>query len=395
MLTRCDGHILEPDAQTGGGARRGSPSVFQVMPRNMYFGASRATSIDLCVRDLVGASRLHSATRIFAEQVDDVFSGFNVDRLPRGKAAATFARANHVARAALRGTPDLIIVQQHLPTAAAIARRLPHAKIVLHTHNFQKAYNTGGGVKDVVHRALRKRRYRHLAGIIHVSNACAQAFAEAWPEIALPSAVVNNGLDFDAWRPAHERSKRILYVGRCAPEKGVLEAAQAAAMVLPQFPDWQVRFILSNIEVHPDYFRSVRMALSSLGLQAGIEVQRPFTEIKAAFERAAIALVPSKWIEPFGRTALEAHAGGAAVISSGTGGLAEISGDAALILPAVTPEAIADAIERLIDNASLREQIARKGSGCVRANFDIHIQVARLDAFCEAVLLDRHLNSIC
>ena len=393
MLTRCDGHILEPDAQTGGGVRRGSPSVFQVMPRNMYFGASRATSIDLCVRDLVCASRFQTATRIFAEKTDDVFSGFRVDHLPKTRRAATFARANHVARAALREEPDLVIVQQHLPTAIAIARRLPHAKIVLHTHNFQKAYNAGG-VKDVVHRALRKRRYRQLAGIIHVSNACAHAFAEAWPEIALPSTVVNNGLDFDAWRPAHQRSKQILYVGRCAPEKGVLEAAQAAAMVLPQFPDWQVRFILSNIEVHPDYFRSVRMALSSLGPQAGVEVQRPFIEIKAAFERAAIALVPSKWIEPFGRTALEAHAGGAAVISSGTGGLAEISGDAALILPAVAPEAIAEAIEILIDNASLREQIARKGSGRVRADFDIHIQVERLDAFCEAVLLDRHLNSI-
>ncbi len=386
MLTRCDGHILEPDAQTGGGARRNSPSVFQVMPRNMYFGASRATSIDLCVRDLVCASRFQTATRIFAEQIDDSFSGFSVDHLPKTRRAATFARANHVARAALRDTPDLIIVQQHLPTAIAIARRLPHAKIVLHTHNFQKAYNTGGGVKDVVHRVLRKRRYRHLAGIIHVSEACARHFTETWPEIAIPSAVIGNGLDFDAWRPAHERSKQILYVGRCAPEKGVLEAAQAAAMVLPQFPDWQVRFILSNIEVHPDYFRSVRMALSSLGPQAGIEVQRPFIEIKAAFERAAIALVPSKWIEPFGRTALEAHAGGAAVISSGTGGLAEISGNAALILPAVTPAAIAEAIAALIRTDALREQFARRGSKRARIYFDVSIQAARLDAFCVGVI---------
>ena len=210
--------------------------------------------------------------------------------------------------------------------------------------------------------------------------------AETWPEIAIPSAVIGNGLDFDAWRPAHQRSKQILYVGRCAPEKGVLEAAQAAAMVLPQFPDWQVRFILSNIEVHPDYFRSVRMALSSLGPQAGVEVQRPFIEIKAAFERAAIALVPSKWIEPFGRTALEAHAGGAAVISSGTGGLAEISGDAALILPAVAPEAIAEAIDALIRNDALREQFARRGSERARGLFDVRIQAARLDAFCRAIV---------
>ncbi len=371
----------------GAGGRAGGVglTVFQVMPRNMYFGASRATSIDLCVRDLVSASRLQSATRIFAEQVDDVFPGFNVDRLPRGKAAATFTRANSVARAALCDRPDLIVVQQHLPTAAAIARRLPRVKIVLHTHSFQKGYNAGGGVNEVIHRTLRRRRYQQLAGIIHVSKACAQAFADAWPEIDLPSVVVNNGLEFSAWRPAQDRSKEIVYVGRCAPEKGVLEAARAAAMVLPQFRDWQLRFILSNVEVHPDYFRSVRTALSSLGGRAAIEVQRPFSEIKTAFERAAIALVPSKWIEPFGRTALEAHAGAAAVISSGTGGLMEISGDTALMLPAVTPGAIAAAIKKVIRDDRLRCELARAGRERTQARFDIHLQAARLDAFCKSV----------
>jgi glycosyltransferase involved in cell wall biosynthesis len=360
-------------------------SVFQVMPRNMYFGASRATSIDLCVRDLVASSRYRSTTRILAEEIADLFPGFSIEPLPSQARAATFARANHVARAAHRDPPDIIIVQQHLPTAAAIARRLPNAKILLHTHNFQKAYETAGQVVQQLRRAIRKRRYAQLAGIIHVSETCARSFAETWPDVGLPSAVVNNGLDFAAWRPADERVPQILCVGRCAPEKGILEAAQGVAAMLPKYPGWRARFILSDVEIHRSYFERVRAALAACGQQAEIQVQRPFAEVKAAYEQAAIALVPSKWTEPFGRTALEAHAGSAALISSGTGGLAEISGDGALMLPEVTPNAIASAIPMLIADQPLRESLAHQGAAHARTYFGIEMQAARLDAFCATI----------
>jgi glycosyltransferase involved in cell wall biosynthesis len=362
----------------------GSLSVFQVMPRNMHFGTSRATSIDLCVRDLVAASRYRQTTRILAEPAGDLFPGFSIEPLPAQSRTATFSRANQVARAARRDAPDIIIVQQHLPTAAAIARRLPQAKVILHTHNFQKGYETGG-VKQLIHRAMRKRRYALLAGIIHVSRACAERFAEAWPDIGLPSAVVNNGLEFESWQPATERAREVLYVGRCAPEKGAIEAAEGVAAALTQCPGWSTRFILSDVGVHPDYFSRVQTALSSLGPRAGIEVQCPFAEVKSAFERAAVAIVPSKWIEPFGRTALEAHAGGAALISSGTGGLREISGDAALMLPEVTNGAIAQAAHRLMADEALRGRLAYEGAQRVRALFDIGVQAAQLDGFCLAI----------
>ncbi len=290
-----------------------------------------------------------------------------------------------MARVAHRDPPDIIVVQQHLPTAVAIARRLPNVRIILHTHNFQKRYETTGKVMQQLRRALRKRRYAQLAGIIHVSETCARSFADSWPDVGLPGAVVNNGLDFAAWRPADERVPQILCVGRCAPEKGILEAAQGFAAMLPKYPGWRARFILSDVDIHRSYFERVRAALAACGQQAEIQVQRPFAEVKTIYEQAAIALVPSKWTEPFGRTALEAHAGGAALISSGTGGLAEISRDGALILPEVTPDAIAGAIETLIADQPMRENLARKGAAHARAHFGIETQAARLDAFCATI----------
>lgn len=363
------------------------PSIFQVMPRSMYFGPSRATSIDLCIRDLSLASAFRGSTTILAEAVADPFPGFAMLDLPQASRAATFTRANYVGRLAKQLSPDVIVVQQHLPTAAAIAARLPRTPVVLHTHNFQKDHR-GASIGDRTHRAFKKGRYRRLAGIIHVSQACADMFAEAWPDVDIPSCVVNNGLDFEAWNPRPVRREEILYVGRCSPEKGVLEAAIATTAILAKYPFWRAQFILSAVEVDPEYFRRVREVLAAHGGRVLIKVQCPFAEVKAAFEAAAIALAPSHRPESFGRTALEAHAGGAALISSGAGGLAEVSDDCALMLPAVHDREIAQAMDVLIRNRELRQKLARTGAERVRGMFRICTQASRFDAFCVQLCAD-------
>lgn len=367
-------------------------SIFQVMPRNMHFGASGASSIDLCVRDLVSASRFRETTKIFAEKCEDYFPGFNLDWLPHAAYSSTAARARHIARVALREQPDVIIVQQHLPTAAAIARWLPHCKVILYRHNFQKCRH-GYSLRSFLHRVTVRRRYARLAGIIHVSHAAANAFTADWPDIKAPICIVHNGFDFDSWHPARHRSKEVLCVARCVPEKGVLEAAFGVAAVLPRFPDWRARFILSNVNDQPAYFQNVQAVLSGLGAQAIIEGPLPFAEVKAATERAAISIVPSVYLEPFGRTALEAHAGGTALISSGRGGLTEVSGETAMLLDTVTDQTIANAIEALISNNALRQQLAHAGRERVRTRFDIKHQAARMDAFCCSVASGAHLDT--
>ncbi|MDX2287902.1 MAG: glycosyltransferase, partial [Hyphomicrobiaceae bacterium] len=99
--------------------------------------------------------------------------------------------------------------------------------------------------------------------------------------------------------------------------------------------------------------------------------------------------VPSVWREPFGRTALEAHAGGCAVISSGSGGLAEVSGGHAVMLPEVTAAALGDAMSTLIDDGETRARLAKNGRAYVVASFGIEVVSQRLFAFCDSVGRDR------
>src|SRR3990172_2840269 len=92
-LMRNHAGITDSAAYSEDQTARKALSLFHVMPREMYFGPSRATSIDLCVRDLVTASRFSKSTKIFVERVDCSFAGFDLDCFPPVRRALTYSRA--------------------------------------------------------------------------------------------------------------------------------------------------------------------------------------------------------------------------------------------------------------------------------------------------------------
>lgn len=323
---------------------------------------------------------------VVAERVHDLFDDFTTANIPARSAAHTALLARHVEKIARDRSVDLVVVHQHFQIAARLARALP-GRVVFHAHGFYKSYS-GAGLIPSIRRRMRLREIHRLAGMVHVSEACREHFAKSWPEIRLPQAVVHNGLDFGPWRPERAKRQEIVCVARCVPEKGVLEAAQAIVRVLPERPDWRARFILAEPERNPDYRRQVEetIARSAAGNRIVIERNVSWPAIKERYEQTAIALVPSRWREPFGRTALEAHAGGAALISSGTGGLREVSGPYALFVDPADIEGFSDAIWRLIDNAPLRTELALGGARHVQEHFSIEAVAAVNDSFYESLL---------
>jgi len=218
-----------------------------------------------------------------------------------------------------------------------------------------------------------------LAGLTFVSHAVLAQFELDWPAVTIPRRVVANGFDARAWRPERERTKTVLAIGRVTP--GERAAGGGARGRRGPAPSSRLDDDLRRLRAGPlsDYFAAIVAALAPLGPQARLLVGRPFEEVKALNERAAIAIAPSVWREPFGRTCLEAHAGGAAVVSSGTGGLREISGEAALFLSAVEPMRIVEAVEALMVDEPLRERLAADGRARVERLFDVRRVSAALD----------------
>ena len=348
----------------------------------MRYSLAAATSIDLFVCEVAAHSRFR--VEIVAESGQPALPAAAIHNLPAYGVANTMRRARFIAGLARGLEPSAIVVQQHLPSASGV-RALTKAPIILQKHNFLRPPRRAKWVK-AISQWRHARQLNSLAGLTFVSQAVLEQFERDWPEVETARRVIPNGIDLGLWRPARERENLIVAVGRATPEKGMLEAALALRQVLPRHPDWTATFVVSEADRYPQYFTDLCAALAPFGDRAQLLLDRPFSEVKALNEKAAIALVPSMWREPFGRTCLEAHAGGAAVVSSGSGGLREISGEAGLFLHRVDPGTLSDALLTLIGDEPLRDRLGREGMQRVRRLFDVRRVAADLDDFCAEVI---------
>ena len=102
-------------------------------------------------------------------------------------------------------------------------------------------------------------------------------------------------------------------------------------------------------------------------LPSGVVVRRdwPNAAVLEAHRRALFTLVPSIWPEPFGLVIIEAMAAGRPVIGSRIGGIQEIIDDelTGLLVEPGDARALGAAMQRLLDDAGLREQMGQNARG--------------------------------
>ena len=110
----------------------------------------------------------------------------------------------------------------------------------------------------------------------------------------------------------------------------------------------------------------------------------PDQTLAALYRLAAVFVFPSLY-EGFGLPPLEAMASGAPVITSNVSSLPEVVGDAAVLIDPYDPEAIADAIRRVLSDEALRQQLKERGQ--VRArHFSWDRSVRRVHEIYQEVL---------
>ncbi len=338
-----------------------------VLPRNMHYAPDRATSIDLCARDFVLHSRFRGGITVIGGAVPQPFRDvpfLGIVDIKRKFGPFSFAA---VRSAIERAKPDVILVHQYPPAAARVAAGFPDIPVVLQRHNPLPP-------RSFAHRLWRDRAFRELAGVAFVSEASRASYTGR-----APSAIVYNGIDTQLYRPADRKEPVVLFAGRAVPEKGVEQFAIAAAAALRTRPGWRAVLALGGGKAAAGMIETVRRHLADLGTRAEIAVDLPHARVMDLFARAEIAVVPSVWAEPFGRTALEAMTSGTAVITSGRGGLGEVTGTAAITTDSVEPSAFADAIGGLIDDPDKRKNLQTAGRQRARTLYDIRIVTAAFD----------------
>ncbi|HEV7266024.1 MAG TPA: glycosyltransferase family 4 protein [Falsiroseomonas sp.] len=366
----------------------GRPVLAAVLPFKEGFAPDSAGAIGLVVRDVARATAASWETIVIGRAAGGpTFPGCGfVTAPPRALArmllGANLAYARAVRRAARAVAPKLVEVHNR-PTLALSMTRL-HLPVLLVLHNDPR------GMRAASTPTARTRLLTRLAGVVCISDWVRQKLLEGVGDAALArkAHVIPNGLDLDAAPPpTAEREKLILFVGRITADKGFDSFVRACALALPALPGWRVEAIggdrlRADGPASTAFIRSIRPEAEAAGIAMPGFLDNART--LAAMSHAAMLVMPSRWEEPFGRVAQEAHLAGAALIASRRGGLPEAAGEAALYVDPDRPEEIAAAIRRLAEDPALALRLREAGAAHVR-QFGLERTGARWSALREMI----------
>ena len=281
---------------------------------------------------------------------------------------------------ALRRLPPGPIEVHNKPDVALwLSRAFPHRPVRLFLHNDPR---TMRGARSP---AARAKLLARLAGIATVSDHLRTCFLDGVDRPARPPVTIHNALDpatLPPPLPAAEREPTLLFAGRVVADKAPDAFVAACALALPALPGWRAHIIGAD-GFTPDgpetpYIRSLRPKAQAANV--AMLGHRPRADVLAAMSRAAIVVIPSRWQEPFGLTALEAMMCGAAIACSNRGGLAEITGDTATLFDPDDPDAAAAALVRL---AADSVAAAARSSARALAHFSVEAIRPALERFRE------------
>jgi glycosyltransferase involved in cell wall biosynthesis len=120
----------------------------------------------------------------------------------------------------------------------------------------------------------------------------------------------------------------------------------------------------------------------------------PVEVVTQLYSHAAVFVCPSVY-EPFGLINLEAMACETPVVASAVGGILEVveDGKTGLLVPPGKPEALAEALTRILDNPELARRMGRAGRARVEARFSWASVAERTEqVYAEAIADFRHSN---
>ena len=240
---------------------------------------------------------------------------------------------------------DLIEVHNRPNYLAEIVNSLGKKNLVLYFHNDPLTMSGSKSIKE------RKYLLKICYKIIFNSNWSKKRFLEG-----MQNKFVNSEkllVVFQSAKKVHinpkNKKKEITFVGKLNKSKGYDIFGKAVLKILKKYPDWKVNVAgdeqRDKIEFNHKNLRNY-----------GFISHKKVIDI---YKRTSIAVVCSRWEEPFGRTSLEASSTGCAVIISNRGGLPETITNG-LILKELNVNSLYKNIDYLIKNKSRRYELQKK-----------------------------------
>ena len=144
----------------------------------------------------------------------------------------------------------------------------------------------------------------------------------------------------------YKKEKKITFVGKLNKSKGYDIYKNSVTKILNEFGDWKAYSIGDESRKRPKIDHKNHSELGFL----------KHKKVLQFLDKSQIVVVPSRWEEPFGRTALEASSRACATIISNRGGLPETT-DHCIILKKLDSNELYIQLKKLITNNKARKKI--------------------------------------
>jgi glycosyltransferase involved in cell wall biosynthesis len=268
------------------------------------------------------------------------------------------ARAVTALRRALADTPVDVVHAHGLRAGLVAALARPVAPLVVTWHNAVLAGGLRGRISRVVEQIVaRNVRVALGASADLVARAAAVGAADArLAPVAAPAlpaprrrrAAVRAEFGLAADRPL------IVSVGRLHPQKRYDVLVDAAAR-------WRTRNPMPAVVIAGSGPAYMQLAARISAARAPVTLLGHRTDVADLLAGADLALVTSDW-EARQLFAQEALRAGVPLVATAVGGLPELVGDGAVLVPPGDVDAVDAAVRELLDDDARRADLARRGA---------------------------------
>jgi L-malate glycosyltransferase len=238
-------------------------------------------------------------------------------------------------------------------------------------------------------------RYHSPAGIIAISDAVRESLQGI--QASRFTLTIHNGLDLSQLleqkstlslrAEVRERfglpqdARLIVSVGYFIPWKGQDTLIAAFSKVHAQYPDTRLVLIGRPIFQYAAEQKRLEEMAAMLGVAHAVYFLGEQLEIVSLLPAFDVFVCPSTR-EPFGRVILEAMAAGIPIVATAAGGIPEIVSDEkeALLVPPTQPQAMADAINRLLTDTAFGDTLVNNAKQRLTESFSLEKTVDKVFA---------------
>ncbi len=344
-----------------------------VLPRNMTFTESGATSIDLIVRDQVQNSTYNNTSIVVGPKNQNPFPRIDY----KGVTGNSQRQLNHAYLNEIQQfNPNIIVVHQYPMTAHFLAKKLPSIPVVLYRHGLTKPRT------NWLSQLRKLQQFKPVAKIILVSEFIKGEFLKDFPTLKSKCTVIGNAVDTNFWKPAETKENIISYVGRALIEKGIIELIQGFQSL--NLDDWVLELAVTvSTKREIEFFQQIQQKIIS---ENRINLRSNLTaiEVQDLLSRSKIATLPSIVREGFPRSVVEAMSCGCATVTSTSGGTPEAVSSSAILLDDVNPDSISDTLNLLTKDPSQIQIWSERARKHAEQYLGLNSHIKKYDSVLEA-----------